>query len=359
MKKGDGIEENNTKAGSSNISTFFPSNVRTILSNLRRFFPRLQSLRIEFKPIDWEDFWNDENFDYSDGETAEQISSAEDDRAWRALMAKTYKLPAQNQQPCIKALEIQALMPKEVSTFSNRAFYDFLGMLERFTLSIYGNHNGARWNINTIHGHPAFLSKLDKIFFDHLQNVTYFDLKADWTGPIGLEGLRHARLALRGDQMPLLMYLYLKYIFVCPELLDFLVWHAGTLESVSFSDWYGRTSDRGPTEHSTIWYALFIAFSDAEPRKLSQFEILPVNVPYHMPPCQIPPPQPSRAEEVRLLLEENPKRRLFPYAVLDDKYGMLLEDEYENQASFFKGDDQKSWERLMEIVEGNRGAGVS
>lgn len=78
-----------------------------------------------------------------------------------------------------------------------------------------------------------------------------------------------------------------------------------------------------------------------------------------MPPCQIPPPQPSRAEEVRLLLEENPKRRLFPYAVLDDKYGMLLEDEYENQASFFKGDDQKSWERLMEIVEGNRGAGVS
>jgi hypothetical protein len=232
-------------------------------------------------------------------------------------------------------------------------------MLERFTLSIYGNHNGARWNINTIHGHPAFLSKLDKIFFDHLQNVTYFDLKADWTGPIGLEGLRHARLALRGDQVPLLMYLYLKYIFVCPELLDFLVWHAGTLESVSFSDWYGRTSDRGPTEHSTIWYALFIAFSDAEPRKLSQFEILPVNVPYHMPPCQIPPPQPSRAEEVRLLLEENPKRRLFPYAVLDDKYGMLLEDEYENQASFFKGDDQKSWERLMEIVEGNRGAGVS
>jgi len=188
VKKGDGIEENNTKAGSSNISTFFPSNVRTILSNLRRFFPRLQSLRIKFKQIDWEDFWNDENFDYSDGETAEQISSAEDDRAWRALMAKTYKLLAQNQQPCIKALEIQALMPKEVSTFSNRAFYDFLGMLERFTLSIYGNHNGARWNINTIHGHPAFLSKLDKIFFDHLQNVTYFDLKADRTGPIGLEG---------------------------------------------------------------------------------------------------------------------------------------------------------------------------
>lgn len=139
VKNGDGIEENDTKAGSSNISTFFPSNVRTILSNLRRFFPRLQSLRIKFKPIDWEDFWNDENFDYSDGETAEQISSAEDDRAWRALMAKTYKLLAQNQQPCIKALEIQALMPKEVSTFSNRAFHDFLGMLERFTLSIYGN----------------------------------------------------------------------------------------------------------------------------------------------------------------------------------------------------------------------------
>ncbi len=92
--------------------------------------------------------------------------------------------------------------------------------------------------------------------------------------------------------------------------------------------------DRGPTEHSTSWYALSIAFSDAEPRRLRQFEILAVNVPYHMPPCQIPPPQPSRAEEVRLPLEENPKRRLFPYAVLDDKYGMLLEDEYENQASF-------------------------
>ncbi len=59
-----------------------------IQSNLRRFFPRLQSLRIKFNPIDWEDFWSDE---YSDGETAE------DDRAWRALIAETYKSPAQNQ----------------------------------------------------------------------------------------------------------------------------------------------------------------------------------------------------------------------------------------------------------------------
>lgn len=91
-------------------------------------------------------------------------------------MAKAYKSLAQNPQPCMKALDIQQLMPIEVSTFSIRTFHNFVGMLGRFTLSIHGGDDGAGWKIKAINDYPIFLSKLDKIF-DRLKNVTHVDLK--------------------------------------------------------------------------------------------------------------------------------------------------------------------------------------
>ena len=41
----------------------------------------------------------------------------------------------------------------------------------------------------------------------------------------------------------------------------------------------------------------------------------------------------ERAREVKLMLAENPKRRTFPYAYLDDEYGMIFDDENKNLES--------------------------
>ena len=73
------------------------------------------------------------------------------------------------------------------------------------------------------------MAKLDRFFFDHLKNVTQFDLGADKTGPLGLEGT----LPLSADEMAILKFLQLESIFVCLELVNFLVGHTGTLKTVS------------------------------------------------------------------------------------------------------------------------------
>ncbi len=84
--------------------------------------------------------------------------------------------------------------------------------------------------------------------------------------------------------MPLLKRLYLQYIFVCPELVKFLIGHASTFESVSLSDCYSSTGYRGLAENGIPWDALFTAFANVEPRKLRQFNILPLDVHYQYEP---------------------------------------------------------------------------
>jgi hypothetical protein len=48
------------------------------------------------------------------------------------------------------------------------------------------------------------------------------------------------------------------------------------------------------------------------------------------------------------------KRTLFLYATLDAKYGMCITDEAEIRKQFLKGEDQESWDALMDLVWDNR-----
>jgi hypothetical protein len=53
---------------------------------------------------------------------------------------------------------------------------------------------------------------------------------------------------------------------------------------------------------------------------------------------------------------EDPERRLFAYANYDE-YGTLMRDAKEELESLLKGEDQRAYDRLMAIVEGNREKG--
>jgi len=330
----------------------FPDIVHTVLSNLQSF-PHLKALSIDFpvnfKREDWGFSFYWEMFD--EEETEDEIQSAEENEGWRALMAKTFDALSQNDKPSIKTLKIEKLYPLELSPFRSEAFHDFLSPLDRFDLSLFGGENGAGWCINCSNGYLEFVSKLDTYFFDHLQNITEFHLRADETGPLGLRGNRHADLTLRPDQMPLLKSVFLQNIFVSPELVDFLVGHSETLECISFNDCYGGIN--GEAENGIYWEALFTALSDAKPEELWRFDVLPLDPPYQDMNDHTDLSETDGVHICRTMLEQDPKRRLFAYKILDDKYGMLFDDEGETLQSFLEGDDQKAYDRLMHIVNDN------
>lgn len=60
---------------------------------------------------------------------------------------------------------------------------------------------------------------------------------------------------------------------------------------------------------------------------------------------------PAVVKQARQLLKDDISRRLFPYTTLDDKYGMLFQDDNENLTAFQGGKDQASYEKLTAKIK--------
>lgn len=354
---GDGAGDDSYK----DTQAVFPDVVRAALSGLKRF-RNLQRLSVEFAfNLSSYDDWQDSFYMFDNEETEEQVQSAEKSLGWRALMAKSFEAVAQNKN--LKSLQVIQLPPREVSVFRHPTFHEFLGTLDRFALSLWGDDNGAGWKTNTLEPYLGFLSKLDQFFFNHLHCTTEFSLKADEAGPIGLKGRYHAPLALNATQMPRLQSLHLEHIFICRELVNFLVGHADGLESMLLHNCYGGVNqlinddpdgdDEGEVENGIHWHVLFNALADAKPKQLWRVEITPTELCYYYPYGDKGADESDETRKVRRILQEDPKRRLFAYKILDDKYGMLFDDEDENRTAFLRGDDQRAYDRLMEIFKAN------
>ena len=339
-------EANEKSYEASNIT--LPPIVSSILSDLRQF-PSLDALSMGFtypyadSPFD--DYYGVE--DIVDNENPQR------GLAWRSLMATTYETLLRNKEPRFKEFEIRNLVWTFVEPFKNAGFHELLGHMERFALSVRGGDNGAGWHVNTLDGYLACIQEFDKLFFNHLRSVTSMTLKAPDQGPIGLEGLNHTKLMLEENQMPLLRELRLEYCFICEELAAFVRSHADTLETLTL---YGCASSvNGLQDHDGYyWNDLFTAFDSADLTALSKLVILPLNPPLtsneefpHQGQVD-EKDEPTEVQQVRQLLRENPKRRLFAYAILDDKYGMFFQDVDENVEAFQRGEDQAAYDRVME-----------
>lgn len=335
-------------------------------------FPSLERLSIEFGYCDRTIFHEDEILKE---ETPENVLELEASTAWRALMSRTYSALSRNKSPRFKHLEIRQLIWKDVSTFSQPAFHDFLSHFEQFTLTIRGQGNVSLWRTNVSWEYPALMERLDEIFFNHLTNVTTLSIKAPKEGPLGLQGMNHnlpegddpeyedvpllgmiyIPLSLEAGQMPLLTTLYLEYIFACPELIDFLVGHKNTLEKVTLRKCYACPEDLA--ENGIYWSELFISLYSACPTKLRRFELVDSKTPLtpkeRSGEVEDEREVPDEVREVRTILRQDPRRKLFPYAIVDWEFGGLGFDEEFNLEEFWKGEDQASWNRLMRLMERN------
>ena len=331
-----------SKAAFSDTEGILPYSVYGLICELQRF-PSLERLSLKF------DFkFSIRKFSIFKEETPEQVLKAEASVAWRALMSKTYSALAQNKSPRFKHLEIRNLLSKNVSTYDHASFHEFLSHFEQFTVSICGKDKFMRYLLGRTGLSPP--GKFDEYFFNHLANVTTLSIKNLESEPFGLARRFHTPIALKVDQMRLLTNLHLDHIFASPELSDFLVGHKDTLEELTLHDCYASTGARSSIEHGIYWSQLFTSIFSACPAKLRRLELdsgvwsrfftgfLCVD---------------EERDNVLTILQQNPNRILFPYAKSSEDYGLLTYDRDECFAAFWNEEDQRSWDRLMGLVEAN------
>jgi hypothetical protein len=325
----------------------FPPLVGDVLSGLQQF-PCLSSLDIRF-PLHQDKWLNwiiDEGWEMELSSTAEVVA-AETRDVGRSLMNQTYKSLAQNANHRITALALRDLQSLEVSTFSSENFHRFLQSIQKFELSTFGFESDYYMNVHAYH--LQFVSRLGAFFFDHLHSVQEFVLKTNEYAPLGVMGWGHASFGLSAHQMPLLKHVHLEWIFICAELVEFLISKSTTLESVSLHQCKG--SPRSTTlmdENCLPWQALFRAISISKPSRLRQFIVTPVTV-----APEVYKNQPEITPEVLELLQNDSERRMFHYSYLDEKYGYVFDDLEAIINSFLDGKDERAYDELMAIVNAN------
>jgi len=258
-------------------------------------------------------------------------------------MYQTYNSLSQNIEHRITALELSGPESIEVSTFHSEAFHRFLHSIQKFTLRFSYNRG---FYMNSHESHLQFVHKLGIFFFDRLHSVLEFSLKARRTGPIGLTGFRHAALALSVHQMPLLKRLYLEWIFIGPELVDFLLSKSTTLESVSLHECRASFGNDSLAENGIQWRVLFQAISNIKPSRLCQFTVTPAHVEREAYVDEF-------THELWKVMRNNPQRRMFHYSNLNEEHGYLYDDGEAIVSSFLQGGDQEAYDKLMEIVQAN------
>ena len=342
------------------ITITLPPVVDALLSDLNRF-SNLESLSIGFT------YPNDNPFD--EYYEVEGISSSSEDpiaiRSRRGLMRTTYGTLLRNKAPQLKALEIRKFLWTFTEPYESENFHQFLNKVERFSLTVRGGENGAGWCVNTCDGYLECVARFDELFFDHLASATSLTFRATDEGPIGLEGMRHAPLALYKEQMPLLKSLHLEHIFICQELVDFVASHTDTLEQLILENCKSSSVNGLQDGDAIYWNHFFDALHGAHLKTLSHLEIRPHNAPltfdealklnYHGTSKE--PTEPDDVQQMRRVLDTDARRRVFDYSMLDDKYGACDPDEEEVQAAFERGEDQVAFDRLMANVNANAARG--
>ncbi|KAF2738687.1 hypothetical protein EJ04DRAFT_509262 [Polyplosphaeria fusca] len=306
----------------------FPDVVDAVLGNLAAF-PNLEKLVVEFTLDGRYDY---DIYLYEDEETTEMMVKAEEDEAWRTVMAKSWDAISRN-HGFVKSLEIRNLIPKEVSTWTNESsrFRDFLVGLENIKISILGHDNGVGWSISTTEGYRYFGEQLDVFFFNHLQNVTRFEYSAWEDAPPGLSDRydsHHYRLPLQGGQMPRLRQLVLSDCFISTFLADFIRSLAPTLQSLVLRKCHA--GDRELVDGGQISWGNFFNFVyDAEMASLTELVV----------------------DLLAGTSKEESERKdgvtYFSYAELTRKYGDCWARENSEEAD----NDWKAWTRLTRMVE--------
>lgn len=331
------------------------------LGHLDRF-PNLQRLVLTFE-FDIAN-WDRAIFMFDQLETSDEVLHAESTLVWRKLLRQIFAALAANSPTSLrqlKALDIHKLPPVQVSVWETLTWQAFLSLFQELYLRVYGRDGGEGWHINTQQGICDFVPTLAGSFFDKVSDLTSLTLAADIDCPFGLTGMSHdveTPLPLQPRQMPKLRSFACNYVFIGPELVDFITAHYATLEMLRLYECYSAKLNSVLFGNAFDWADFFRALKSAEPQlsALRQLEIGEMETFFdEVAPIAFTYREHEDTDEVRLVREglKEPGRRLFSYHCMDPDIGMAIEMVAENRAAFLKGEDQRAYDDLMKLVQEN------
>lgn len=312
--------------------------------------PNLHTLRLRFDfDFDDGDEWDNRAnggsiWLFQEVEDDDFVKEEEGEWKWRALMKETWEALVANGY--VRELILDDFIPKWTSTFGTDKFRQFLSQLESATFNILGFDNGVCWRTNTQFGYTEFLEGLDASFFHHMTALKHLHIQAG--DPLGLEGMNHIPLALKPEDLPVLQSLKLENCFVGSNLVSFIQGHTQVLRSLDVAACLSAGNGGATADTSLYWAELFTEIYKTKP-SLTEFIAGDVGVllAYDDEPVS------ERVQGIRQKLKASPLLRLFGYGYLSDKYGSLHYHVDYNVDQFINGDDQRAYDRLMDLVKEN------
>ncbi|KAL8753343.1 MAG: hypothetical protein Q9184_005454 [Pyrenodesmia sp. 2 TL-2023] len=330
-----------------------PSSVHGILSNLASF-PNLQSLIVDFdfEQIQDRDFGDLIQEEDDDRETEEQIIEAERKQSWRALQKQIFDAISKEKSSHIRHLVVKTCPLKATSLFGSEQ----MNKVQSFSFEVYARDEGAGWCTNTFCCFRHYIANLDRYYLDALSNVTRLTISGHADGPIGFTDMYEALVPLRPDHLPNLRELKMAWYFIQDSFVDFLSAHASNLERLTLNHCFmispaGATGDDWDDNEPLpddvpSWYRFFHTYASSGPSALRHVIITPENATLEH--------DDDTEQVLKTCREQGSARRAFAYAEIDDKYGMLFENEEENSKAVRRGHDMRGWEELMYVVRANQ-----
>ncbi|KAL9047322.1 MAG: hypothetical protein Q9206_006836 [Seirophora lacunosa] len=280
-----------------------------------------------------------------DEETERQIIEAEGKQAWRALQKQAFDAITTKDSNRSRELVVKTCPLKATSLFGSDQMDQWLAQLQSFSFQVRARDEGAGWCTNTFYCFHHYVENLDLYFFNALTNVTRLTISGHEDGAVGLTEMHQALVPLSSEHLPKLRELEMRWYFIQETFVDFLKAHSTTLESWGFyaDDW---DINEPLPEDEPCWHRFFHAYAASKPSALRHVTVVPETVPLEL-------------DDETVQLQEDWKkqgkeRRAFAYARIDDKYGMLIEDEDENTWALRRGHDMEGWKELLAVVRANK-----
>lgn len=323
----------------------FADAVKDVLENLSRF-PNLYELSVEFA-FSWDDIEEIHEIVHDEALIIDQDSTS----SWRRLVHSSWKSICQN-GPGLPSLRIRHYQCLHVDVFADELI-PILKDLKAFSIEFQGYDNGAGWMLNT---QMAFRHTAERLgnFFEHLVECETLRFHLDDSAPIGeasSENHMHHHVLELSD-LPKLKHLDLMCIFVDEKFTKWLVARVPLLETLQM------TNCACSSEYYE-WSRLFLSLRQTGLKNLKSFELESSGLMlWDAFEEDEPDDSAEEQEQARAIAQYQAQgRRVFPYASLDDKYGMNFVDCEANRAYYLSGQDDREFKALMKLVGSNHESG--
>ncbi|RSM06553.1 hypothetical protein CEP52_005717 [Fusarium oligoseptatum] len=281
------------------------------------------------------------------------VKKKEEKYTWRAALRDMWHDVANLSKT--EHLEVFDFLPRKNSSWRKSEWSKFLGSLKELTLYTYGADNGAGWHVNTLPGFNDFFKELSSIMLRHATHVERLKIIAHDEGFLNYDSLK-----LSPGILPELQVLHLQHMAAPAILVPFLEGKPRNLREIHLKKCVAVETNDYDFELKT-WASLWKAIKETGEMPIR------VTYQYHKSPpltedenyadeeedWKPPEDEEEGIARLRRMVVED-KDIIWPYVEIDEKYGMVMDNDVLNVEHLGLGNDNKEYRALMDEMEHRR-----